>query len=207
MQTEHRAISGVKFLFVAVVLICGLTSYPYHEAQAATEPGWYLGFGAGQFRETGGTLIEEPDQSTGRKYFAGYDIYGFFSLEVVYFDLDGPLDELASPTDKQTYDIDGPAVRALLSIPLYQNARTRVSLFGSAGTFRWDVESKLVVGGTTTKGDARDTSPVIGGGIWIRSKNASTRIEFEMIDEIDDPIFTANQLDLRMWTISFIYHF
>lgn len=207
MQTEHRAIPGGKFLFSALVLIFGMAGYPYDEAQAATEPGWYLGFGAGQFRESSGVLIDEPDQSTGRQYFAGYDIYGFLAFEAGYLDLTGPVDELGSPTSKQTYDIDGPFARALLSVPIYQSARTRVSLFASGGAFRWDSESKLVVGATTTTGRERDVSPMVGGGIWIRTKNASTRIEFEQVKDIDDPIFTADKLDLRMWRISIIYHF
>jgi hypothetical protein len=209
MHSDHRAVPRIKFLFSALVLIVAMTGYPRHEAYAAeSEPGWYIGLGFGKFREGTGALIEESGKSSGRQFFAGYDIYGFLSMEVGFIDLDGPVDELGLVDTRQTYDITGPFARGNLSIPLYSDAQTRVSVFGSAGAMRWDSESKIEqTGGATLTARARDITPLVGGGIWIRTKNASTRLEYFRFKDIEDPFVSGSELELRWVTLSIIYHY
>lgn len=208
MQSDHRAVPRIKFLFSALVLIFAVTGYPRNEAQAAqSEPGWYIGLGFGKFREATGAIIEESGKSSGRQFFAGYDLYGFLSIEGGFIDLDGPVDELGVAGDRQTYDITGPFVRGNLSIPIYSDAQTRVSLFGSAGVFRWDSESERTQTGVVTTARSRDTTPVVGGGIWIRKKNASTRLEYHRFKDVENPFVPGSELELRWVLLSIIYHF
>ena len=209
MSIDRRAVPKIKYLFLALALIVGLTGFPRDEAQAAeAEPGWYVGFGLGEFREATGALLEESGQSTGRQYFAGYDIYGFLSIEVGLIDLDGPVDTLNTTDTKKVFNISGPFARGNLAIPIYSDAQTRVSLFGSAGAMRWDSHAEIKqTGMATITANERDISPVVGGGIWIRRKNASTRIEYQRFKDIDDPTVSGSEMELRLVMISIIYHF
>lgn len=137
------------------------------------------------------------------KFFFGYQPVGFIALEGGYVDFNNYV-TVDSSSQKTTTELAGYNLRLILSVPLARDNRVRpdVWFFVSGGKYKWNSKETVASssGATISRTYYDDTDKTAGLGLWLRRRNASTRIEYERYYDI-------RNVDLKTLSFSIIYYF
>src|SRR3546814_18173329 len=167
---ESRTMSKNKMLSRA--LFAALGGAATFGAQAAEEPGFYLGAGAGQ------SFVDETgydDEDTAFSAFGGYQFNQWFGLEAGYADLG----ELEPGVAGQSLEASSAYFTAVGTLPFTD----KFSGYAKAGFQRWDLDTSIP--GLAGTGDDGGTDPTYGLGLQYRFTDAFalrgeySRFEFE----------------------------
>lgn len=200
-KNENRRPAAGALLALLVAVAMAASSAPVY----AWESGFYLGAGGGRFDpdSEGSPSLTESGGAT--KLHIGYQLLTIFGLEVgltnfadLRFDLGG-----GDTSTVENYSYYG---RLNLQLPLFRTNRNSVFLVAGGGVHRWNVTDIVRDSGgvVLNESETRGTAPMYGAGILIRSqKNAALRFDYELYTEVG----TANQTDLRLWTINIAYYY
>lgn len=152
-------------------------------AQAAEQPGFYAGFGAGQASVDEGML---DDEDTAFSVFGGYQANQYFGIEAGYADF-GKLEPRGLPGKVEA---DTAYLTAVGTLPFTGN----FSGYAKAGFHVWDAEARLP-GVARAKTDGTD--PTYGLGLQYRfTDTVALRGEYSRF-EMDDVDVDLAQLQLR----------
>jgi OOP family OmpA-OmpF porin len=149
---------------------------------------------------TSGSGVTIDDSSTGYKFFGGYNVARYFSVEGAY--VDGA--SVKMNTDDQqfssSFDTSGFAFRAMGVWPV----REKLSLFADLGMYMWDGDATVSDGFTTASGSTDGTDPVYGIGMgWQAIENGNVRVEIERYTTSAEGV----DLDTDMISVGFAYKF
>ncbi|MDC1281181.1 porin family protein [Methylophilaceae bacterium] len=199
----------MKFQPFIAALLFALTTQVYAE-------GGYVGISGGKLNTessitglTGTASLNEDEDDTGYKLFAGYRASNNFGVELHYADLGEASisgnngDTFISAGDTYTFIVDGAkiaqetksyGVAATYALPLNDN----FSLLGKIGFHRWDAESS-----EGSSFDEDGTEPFYGiGASYQVNENVAIQAEFErfQIDSIDID-------DIDLLSVGLAFHF
>ena len=170
--------TSIRRFVLAVAGSVALTAAP------ALAGGFYVGAGVGDGAveadisdgEIGEFEFDESDFAW--KAYGGFRALKFFAIEAAYVDLGSP-DKLF-PTDAgdvtANVDVKGVSAQALGIIPL-----PWLKLFAKVGAVRWDAESSLS-GGVSSSADDSGTDLCYGVGATLQFKKLGIRAEYEIFD-------------------------
>lgn len=143
-------------------------------AQAAQDPGFYVGAGAGQ------SFVDETgydDEDTAFSAFGGYQFNRWFGLEAGYVDFG----ELEPDLDGASLEADAVYFTAVGTLPFTD----KFSGYAKAGFQRWDVDAAIPGFGTA---DDSGNDPTYGVGLQysftdaVALRGEYSRFEFEDAD-------------------------
>ena len=199
----------MKFQPFIAALLFALTTQVYAE-------GGYVGIAGGKLNAessvtglTGTASLNEDEDDTGYKLFAGYRASNNFGVELHYADLgEASLsgnngDTFISAGDTYTFTVDGAkivqetksyGVAATYALPLNDS----FSLLGKIGFHRWDIENS-----EGSSFDEDGTEPFYGiGASYQVNENVAIQAEFErfQIDSIDID-------DIDLLSVGLAFHF
>ena len=202
---EKNDMQDKKFLATATALFLGYLALFSGALHAAEGNGWYVGGGVGKnhpITNPADSLNVTHTDVVGR-FFFGYQPVGFIALEGGYVDFNRFV-SLNSSSQETTTELAGYNLRLILSVPLSRDNRASsdVWVFVSSGAYKWDSKESVVNSSGTTVSDTlyHDRDKVVGAGLWLRRRNASTRIDYEIYDSI-------RNVDLKALTLSVIYYY
>lgn len=199
-QVRERA--AIALLVVSTCF--GALLYPQQgRADGFFATGPYLGIGIGRFDVDSTLPLAENKTYSATQLFGGFQILGVLALEVGYVNFNGVTFDLGGgATDRLTnQSFYG---RGNLLIPLMKVSDTTVHVFGSAGVHRWQATELVTSGGVGTESKVQDVSPMVGGGLLLRSpRNAAIRFEYEKFKDVGK----VNKVDINQVNASIIYYF
>ena len=202
--TELRTKLAAPLLFVLAI---GVVTAPGAAQAAEFDPGAYVGFGWGQYRQDSDLGFIKTETDDIQKFIVGYQFNDYLSAEGGYVDFDHLRATLNLAGDVSTLDTDGFFARANLSYPLYRPSKQRdgkrymVSLFGSAGAFYYDASEvvRSATGVVLSTANERETEPFYGLGVLFRGRSSAVRIEYEIFPDIGN-------VDFKVWSVSLFYY-
>ena len=173
---NHKMLS--RTLFAALLGVAAFS------AQAAEDPGFYAGVGAGQ------SFVDQAaydDEDTAFSAFGGYQFNRYFGLEAGYADLG----ELESDTAGTALEASSAYFSAVGTLPFTE----KFSGYAKAGMQRWDLDTAIP--GLTGTSDDTGTDPVYGVGLQYRfTDTVALRGEYSRF-EIEDLDADLAQLQVR----------
>jgi len=174
-------------------------------ARADFDPGWYIGAGAGLYNftevDTDVPSVLRGESAVGQQLFGGYQ-YKYIALEAGYWyfnKLSG-----SSGGIRDQIQMDGWFGRGLLMFPFEFSPKTSVAVFAGGGAQKWHIDYTSRDENTNTflaKDSYSNDGTSITTGVWIRGRNAATRLAYEVFS------FKDSDSEITMWSINFIYHF
>lgn len=153
-------------------------------AQAAENPGFYVGAGAGQ------SFVDESqydDEDTAFSVFGGYQFNRYFGLEAGYADF-GKLE----PGDNgRALEANSAYLTAVGTVPFTD----KFSGYAKAGFHRWDLDTAIP--GLTSTRDDSGSDPTYGLGLQYRfNDTVALRTEYSRF-EVEDIDLDLAQLQVR----------
>lgn len=153
-------------------------------AQAAENPGFYVGAGAGQ------SFVDESnydDEDTAFSVFGGYQFNRYFGLEAGYADF-GKLE----PSDNgRALEANSAYLTAVGTVPFTD----KFSGYAKAGFHRWDLDTAIP--GLTSTRDDSGSDPTYGLGLQYRfNDTVALRTEYSRF-EVEDIDLDLAQLQVR----------
>lgn len=170
---------------------------------------WYLGASVGKANGDvdssnvgAGFSGSIDDRDTGWKVYGGGMFNQNLGLELGYVDLGTTSirGNIGGVTTNMDSDAEGISLALVGAIPLGQftSYGQGLSLTGKVGLFRWKADDRQYScsgGSCTTRGEQRDTDPVVGVGLkYDFSRNLAVRLDYEQYQNV------ANT-DYNLWTI------
>ena len=174
-------LSRTALLRAAVALAIAAAAFG---AQAADQPGFYAGAGAGQ------SLVDEAgydDEDTAFSAFGGYQFNRYFGLEAGYADFG----QLEPQTPGTELEASSAYLTAVGSVPFTDN----FSAYAKAGFQRWELDRAIP--GLTATADDSGNDPTYGVGLQYRFTDAvALRGEYSRF-ELEDTELDLAQLQVR----------
>lgn len=174
-------------------------------ARAEFNPGWYIGGGVGlyNFTEVDDAVPSQirGESAIGSQLFGGYQ-YKYIALETGYWYFNKLSGQSGGVKDQ--LQMDGWFGRGLLMFPFEFSPTTSIAVFGGGGAQKWhiDATSRDTTANTIIAKDSfSEDGTSVTAGLWIRGRNAATRLAYELFTFKDD------DSEISMWSINFIYHF
>lgn len=142
-------------------------------AEAADFRGWFVDFGAGQYRFQHDFQGSATSNNKASRLYAGYQFFDFLAVEGGWVDFDeGKISSGGVPVEIET---EGYHIKGIASLPFGRDTNGFNAVFLSVGAWRWDYEAKNNVTGVRVHG----VSPTAGVGFMIGRKTASFKLEYE----------------------------
>lgn len=177
-----------KTSIVSSLLLAGTLSLPI--SANAAPPGFYLGIGLGSANDV---VLEQ--NSTGAKFFGGYNFNRYFGLELAYVDLGNNYTDYYGNSFTQ----DGFSYQLAGYLPISPT----IDLFAKAGMYNWTVSSNYYYyyGYTYYYASESGSDPAYSLGITSQlNRQVSVRGEYEKFTNIAGG-------DVNMVSVSVTYHF
>lgn len=221
-MAKMKSLHNLKSVSVAILVAAGLLS---SNAMAQTtntntantggpfgtlrNTSWYLGASVGKTQGDidtndigGGFSGSVDDRDTGWKVYGGGMFNRNIGVELGYVDLGttsirGNIGAVTTNMDAET---EGISLALVGAIPLGQftSYGQGLSLTGKVGIFRWksdDTRFSCAGASCTTRGEIRDTDPLIGVGLkYDFHRNLALRLDYEQYQNV------ANT-DYNLWTV------
>lgn len=156
----------------------------------APETAFYIGAGLGQSRADGCGAFRVTfagscdDKDTTWNIFAGYQFHRNIAVEAGYLDLG---DLKASGTSSgapfsATGDAKGFELLAVGIFPVSDN----LAVYGKAGFFRWDSDSRVTQGGAVFNTSDKGTDLTLGLGVQFNfTRNLGARAEWQRYNDVN----------------------
>jgi len=181
------------------LLVAGLLGVNAAAGAAEFQNGFYLGVGAGKYRQDSTITAGATQNTQVSQFMAGYYLWDWLSAEVGYADFG----RIKYNTDTTTDEVENDSffARANLQIPIHRRDKMMTAITLTGGAHRWDVSKDSYTSGTLTNHvRSRGTSVLAGAGILIRSRDTALRLDYQVFtdtgkdDKIDFQALSANLL-------------
>ena len=167
----------------------------------ATDPGFYIGAGAGQVNtqidDVFGTNFNFDENDFGFKLFGGYRFFPWLSVEGIYLDGGRPeiKDTMGSESASLSIEVQSLVAAAVFSLPIGDT----FELFLKPGFAYWDSETSFSFSSPSvnekfSEGD-NGGAFFIGGGAGWNNGNAGLRLEYEWFDVAPKYDSNTNEFD------------
>lgn len=181
--------------------------------QARQDTGFYVGGAVGEAKAkdacTGlggvGFVGGCDDKDTAWKLFGGYQFNHYLGAELGYVDLgkfsaSGTV--LGAPATASA-EAKGVELVGVVSYPF----TPQFSVYGKAGAFRWDVDTRATAGAAAASVGDHGTDFTLGAGVkYDFTRNLGARLEFQRYNNVGENN-TTGQTDINLWTIGLVYKF